>query len=379
MRAPHLSRRRGGISLLNALVLAGLGLFAGFFLIPWLHYARTPDRQNTCRSNLSNLASAMIFYDGRNGRLPGYMNALERSDGSLYVDPETGRPTAVSWCVELLPDLDRGGLYDCWKLVPSAGDPSARTTGSYPRELPEKTQLEIVLCPSVNDRDPGPRLHYVVNTGMPDLPQSVSNPIATNVGGVKSADTPRDWQANGVFFDEYSESPLVKSGAQSPEKSPAPKTRMSLSRIRDPKDKTILLTENIDAGPYSLPPTELSEATPARHEIAWGCTWLPGPITIVVGKPTMSPGEGALAPNVDPGVSKRPSEYRYARPSSSHPGGFNVAFAAKNVQFVSDKISYTIYAKLMASDDANAKLPGSDNLLDSGFRSYTVTDEDLNP
>lgn len=375
MRAPDLSRRRGGISLLNALVLAGLGLYVGFFLIPWTHHTHVNSRQSGCRSNLSNLATAMLLYDGRNGYLPGYMNALERTDGSLYVDPETGLPTAVSWCVEILSDLDRGPLYEEWRKV-SAPDPAATS----PKRNIQRVYLEILTCPSAmhDDRTQSP-LNYVVNTGMPDLPHSVPGSTATNAGGIKSADTPRDWQANGVFFDEYSESPLVKRGAKLPEKSPAPKPRMSLSRIRDPKDKTILVTENVDAGPYVLPPMELSEETPAMHEIAWGCTWLPGPITMAGGKPTMQPGAGALAPNADRGGTKRPNDYRHARPSSSHPGGFNVAFAARNVQFVSDKISYYIYAKLMAGDDADAKLPGSDALLDAGFRSYTVTDEDLNP
>jgi len=210
MRAPHLSRRRGGITLLNALVLAALGLYVGFFLIPWTHHARTPGRQNICRSNLSNLATAMLLYDGRNGYLPGYMNALERVDGSLYVDPDTGRPTSVSWCVEVLSDLDRGPLYEQWQKVHTT-EPAPTT----PKPPNLRVYLEILTCPSAphDDRTQTP-LNYVVNAGMPDLPSSVPGPTATNAGGIKSADTPHDWQANGVFFDEYSDSPLVKRGAK---------------------------------------------------------------------------------------------------------------------------------------------------------------------
>ena len=149
--------------------------------------------------------------------------------------------------------------------------------------------------------------------------------------------------------------------------------------IRDPKDRTILFAENADAGLYALPGSDSAENDATKNEIAWGCIWSPGRITLVGGKPTMSPGDDALPPNIDTGSSHGRSDYRYARPSSHHPGGFHVAFAGKNVQFINEKISYIVYAKLMASDDANVKVPGSETLLDERFRNYQLVDEDLNP
>lgn len=387
MRAPLLLRRRllrrrvrRGVTLLNAIVLAALGLFVGFFWISWTQHARVPSRQNECRSNLSNLATAMLLYDGRHGHLPGYMNAMERSDGSLYFDPDTGRPTAVSWCVELLSDLDRGALYEEWRKVrardtaaaPTAAatvpQTAATTTSAAPSSDYRSVYLEILTCPSAPGDRRLPLLHYVVNSGMRDLAHGL--PAVGDKPGV-----PRDHEANGLLFDNYSESPLVKPDAATR----APQVVTSFSRIRDPKDRTILITENADAGLYSLPGSEAAVNDATNNEIAWGCIWSPGPITRVGGKPMMSPGDDALAPNADTGSSHGRSDYRYARPSSHHPGGFHVAFAGKNVQFINEKISYIVYAKLMASDDANAKLPGSETLLDASFHSLKVMDEDLNP
>lgn len=372
MRAPHRSCRRGGISLLNAIVLCGLLFVTAALVFPacqrFHNGSGGTNRLNACRSNLSNLATAMLLYDGRHGHLPGYMNALERVDGSLYVDPDTGKPTAVSWVVELLSDIDRGPVYDEWRKLPTRNPPAPNTAASGSGDYRTK-YLEIFTCPSVQISSQSvPFLNYVANTGMPDLPRATPE-IGDAVG------TPRDWQANGTLFDNYTESRLVKPDPEVR----APMVTMSLRRIRDLRDKTILISENADAGHYAMLSPESSEKNGPRNEAAWGCVWSPGPITMVDGKPVMSPGDDVLAPNIGTGGSPGPSDIRYARPSSHHPGGFNVAFAGKNVQFINEQISYYIYAKLMASDDANTKLPGSDTPLDAAFRSYTVTDWELNP
>jgi prepilin-type processing-associated H-X9-DG protein len=49
----------------------------------------------------------------------------------------------------------------------------------------------------------------------------------------------------------------------------------------------------------------------------------------------------------------------FARPASTHPNGFQVAFCDGSVRFVGDDIRYTIYAALMTSNGADSKIPGS--------------------
>jgi hypothetical protein len=367
--------RRTGITPVNVVVLILIVLSAAWFVLPTLNSARSDRTHNTCRSNLSNLALAMIQYDGRRGHYPGYMNVLERTDKSVYVDPDSGNPAPVSWVVELLPDLDRVQLYYQWQEIPGSAVNAAPTASSSSAAEPYnvKIYLEILTCPSADHlKRAGTPLSYVVNSGMPDL---VSTGPAVNSASPPQLGAPRDWAANGLFFDNYSDDPRIETSAAAR----GPMILMRSDLIRDPKDKTLLLTENLDAGSYVVDSRADLARNPERTELDWGCIWEAGPIRDENGKLIMSPGERASAPNANRRLANQGPNYKLCRPSSSHPGGFNVAFAGKNVQFVRDTISYAIYAKLMSSDDANMKLPGSETLIDERFRAYQMRDEDLNP
>src|SRR5512144_1019519 len=96
---PKVLLAAGGILLL-LLMLAAL-------LLPQICSARETARGNTCRSNMRSCANALIQYDNDHRRFPGYMNALQREDGNPYVAPETGEVTPVSWCVMIMPYVDR--------------------------------------------------------------------------------------------------------------------------------------------------------------------------------------------------------------------------------------------------------------------------------
>ena len=367
--------RRTGITLVNVVVLVLIFFSAAWFVLPTINTARGPTRQNTCRSNLSNLALAMIQYEVRQGHYPGYMNVLERTDKCVYVDPDTGRPTPVSWVVELLPDLDRVQLYDQWQEIPGSAVNAAPTASSSSAAQPYnvKIYLEILTCPSAEHlKRAGTPLSYVVNSGMPDLVSAVP---AVDGASPPQLGVPRDWAANGLFFDNYSDDPRIKPSAAAR----GPMILMRSDMIRDSKDRTVLLTENFDAGSYVVDLKADLARNPERTELDWGCIWEAGPIRDENGKLVMSPGERASAPNANRRLANQGPSYKLCRPSSSHPGGFNVAFAGKNVQFVRDTISYFIYAKLMASDDQNARLPGSPEKLDPLFSRDSVRDEDLNP
>lgn len=367
---------RTGITLVNVVVLILIVLSAAWFVLPTLNSARSDRTHNTCRSNLSNLALAMIQYDGRRGHYPGYMNVLERTDKSVYIDPDTGMAAPVSWVVELLPDLDRVQLYDQWQAVPgSALSAAAPTASSSAAAQPYnvKIYLEILTCPSAEHlKRAGTPLSYVVNSGMPDLVSAVP---AVDGASPPQLGAPRDWAANGLFFDNYFDDPRIKTSAAVR----GPMIVMRSDIIRDPKDRTVLLTENLDAGSYVVDSRADLARNPERTELDWGCIWEAGPIRDENGKLIMSPGERASAPNANRRLANQGPNYKLCRPSSSHPGGFNVAFAGKNVQFVRDTISYTIYAKLMSSDDKSARLPGSPDKLDPLFSRDIVRDEDLNP
>jgi len=389
--------------------------FVGLILQPQCGSARETGRQNTCRANLRKLAVATIDYDTRHGALPGYINP------KVTPVPPSSRPPAkaevrpVSWAEELLETLDRLDLAEMSRNGSSAANsssassaprsatgtttatstvpPSATSTSSA--TLPDRDAYirDFFICPSHEIRPTNRTLSYVANCGRPDLLQA----IAPQDG---QAGMPRDWLANGVFFDGYSRVKRAMEG----DDVRVPAVSMSLWKIRDPRDKTILFTENVNAGPWVAEPSDFPNGDPAKAEIIWGAVWSAGPIedgkewkmhelanrsgssgnsaTAANARrsaPTMQPPPELLAPNVERERKTRGPSYRHSRPASNHPEGFNSAFAAGNVVFLRETISYFVYAKLMASDDANAQIPGSQELVDERFRKYELQDLDINP
>lgn len=365
--------------MINVVVAMISLLFLACLLLPSCGSARETGRQNTCRNNLSRLAMAAVQYDARHGRLPGYMNARDR-----HGEPKTGTASAggdgpVSWVVELLPDLHQLRASEGRLIAPASSAatltntaqkssaPTDHTSTHTGRQHDASTSfLDFLICPSDEKRGRnGPMLCYVANTGMPDLPQAI--PPRDGAPGM-----PRDWPANGVFLDKFSEMMRVRGGGRPL----GPTLTMRIAAIHDPKDKTILFSENVDAKSYLF-----AGGDAALTETAWGIVWAPGPIlwSSKTSAPNMPPSDVVLPPNAELEHSQGAPSYKYCRPSSRHPGGFNLALAGKNVVLLRETISYAIYAKLMASDDANMKLPGSEALIDERFRAYQMRDEDLNP
>jgi prepilin-type processing-associated H-X9-DG protein len=73
---------------------------------------------------------------------------------------------------------------------------------------------------------------------------------------------------------------------------------------------------------------------------------------------------GRISPDQDP--SPEVERKKRMRPSSNHPGGFNMAFADGSVRFVDENISYWIYAQLMTPHGRKAKEPGTKENLSIG-------------
>jgi len=364
----HIRARLGAAPKGLIILFCVIGLLlsvGGALLVGTLGGARdSVDRQKNCRNNLANVSKAATMYDQRMGRYPGYMNALRRTDGSVYVNPTTMQTEPVSWAVELLADLDRMQLYEQWRANPPT-----------PVET-RQPMMEIFVCPLDPAKKTPARLSYVANSGMRDAPSST--PANSGGSGMAGAGIPRDWMANGMFFDNYSDDPLIKTTASQR----GPTIVMRSGQIRDPKDRTIMFIENTDATKYVFERSYFS-AGASQAEIVWGCNWGVGSYTVSSRNSlpsSMTPPADLYRPNESVGkASPELADYKYCRPSSKHSGGFNVAFANGQVAFLSDRISYFIYAKLMASDDAGVRNAGAQTTLDPTFRGYQMNDSDLNP
>lgn len=59
--------------------------------------------------------------------------------------------------------------------------------------------------------------------------------------------------------------------------------------------------------------------------------------------------------------------------------GLGFATSAAGLMFLNEKISYFVYAKLMASDDAGIRTPGEDTRAEPALQRYQLTDGDLDP
>jgi hypothetical protein len=59
-----------------------------------------------------------------------------------------------------------------------------------------------------------------------------------------------------------------------------------------------------------------------------------------------------------------PTYESYAWPSSTHPGGVNVAFCAGQVEFITESIDPVVYGQLMTSNSKRSKLVNASNVPD---------------
>lgn len=335
-------------------VVFGLAMTFGFYFLKAMNAGNESVNQNSCRANLRTLQMAMFQYADIQGRLPGYVDVL-RKDQAVVLDPKTQQPLAVSWVVHLMPHLEHASTFERWQQ------------GNV-----EEPFIPVLVCPSDSKRS-GPALSYVGNSGMPDVPGAAPVPGGPARGQTGTIGIPRDWQANGVFFNTYSDDPAVSTDKSKR----IPRIIMRSSDIRDPKDRTIVFTENVDTSTYTLPQADarsIGSGAGPMPEVRFGCVW--GSESIQDGQPpVMTPPQGVWRPQQ--GIVGKSASY--ARPYSKHQGGFNAAFAAGNVLFLSDKLSYFVYAKLMASDDVGAKQAGTNTLVDPLFRSYQIIDAEIHP
>jgi hypothetical protein len=352
----HAAGRRRGINVIAIVVVLVIVFVAAYFFLAQIRAARESARGNTCRNNMRGLATALFDFESIAGAYPGYINALKTTDGKPQVDPQTGQPVPMSWVVMILPGLDQEAEFEAWRKPGGASPP-----GPSPA-------MNIFQCPS-GPRRSGPFSDFVVNTGMPDAAVATigeKNPE----GGV-----PRDWRANGMFFDYFSESPLLKPDPQPR----GPTAVMRYGDVEDLKSRTIMMTENVDGGEYLFTEAKHSADGWRAAEIQAGCVWRLEKVDGAT-NPTTKP---APAINVAAGEGDGKS-FDYCRPSSGHPGYVNVAMAEVQVSMLRDKISYFVYAKLMASDDKNVALPGRPHdpaAADPyrGFREYELTEGDVSP
>lgn len=266
--------------------------------LPAVNSVRGLSRANVCRNNIRNIALALTQYENINREYPALNNVVS-IDGQ-----DVNRPLMFY----LLPYLERSDLHI--RYVESPTDIADQGDGSH--------YLNILVCPSDFEASRMPT-SFVFNTGLPN-----TRAFAGEL--VEGPDC--NAQNNGVFFADR------RNGT----------TNSDYVMGNDGMSTTLLVSENISAGAWN-------DGSENRN----GFVWHDVPPE-QQSRVSINAQVGEFLDGMFPSGIVR--DIAWARPSSNHHAGVNVAFADAHVAFLNDTIDYSTYAQLMTSAGRLAGLNG---------------------
>ncbi len=276
-----------GFTLVELLVvIAIIGILIGL-LLPAVNMAVEAARQNTCKNNMRQMALGCIMMDTKKERFPGYTNKMQV--GSNYV--------RTSWCVEVMPYLERQDIYDAW----------LGGTQSIP-------YVDLFVCPTdPPDNNSGPANSYVGNAGYQGLAgEAIANGVMHNYFPDKTQPNLR-----GPFI----------TGTQ----------------FKDGLTNTILISENVQASTWNAVDPNQNQTQAADKQA-----------TVFVWHSTES-----IDRKINGNVRTATLNNDTARPSSFHSGLAITSFADGHVQPLKQDIAYHVYVQLMTPRHVDVKVTGA--------------------
>lgn len=314
-----------GFTLVELLVVIAIIGTLVALLLPAVQKARESSRRSSCANNLRQLALATMQYEERFRRIPGLFENLDSQRfGVSNAIPNT------TWAVILLPGLERQDVYD--------NNAAGRMAGTY---------VEIYVCPSDADKSQsGPVTSYVANGGR------VASVVEQRV-------------QNGPFVNRIYE----------------PDLKTLEGSWVDGREYTLVYTESIEANYYDevgwngfwrnhLWMFDSKFIQDERNDRAWSPVflWTEGDDPDEMRTPINMPGVDLRELKWEEEVLRRYTSEScndvsgkalatWARPSSYHSGGVNVAFVGGRVMFLRQDIDYRVYIALMTLHDRKSDSP----------------------
>lgn len=318
------SDTKPGFTLVELLVvIAIIGTLMGL-LLPAVQSAREAGRRNTCSNNMSQLAKAVIAFDGQRSFIPGWRNA--NVSGTLNKAASNATGPFYPWPVILLPSLERRDIFNVAVENPTNAGSLITASGTV------APYLEIFNCPSSpNSNTSNPTIAYSGNCGLIQGTPNVSD---------------------GVMADTTSK-----------------KIGLDFVGGGDGTSNTLLFAEksSVDApvSYWSMSQSAFFSGTTAFNDD-------PGrtPGFIINGAVTINASTPAVAKVLNSGTAA-PSLW----PSSNHPSGVVVAFCDGHTMFMRDSVSADVYAQLMTSKTESATVGSSGASGTPNLRGLGVLDE----
>ncbi len=307
---------RGGFTLIELLVVVVIIGMLVALLLPAIGAARESARRAECTNHQKELGVAVILYETRKGRFPGYLNSFGK------------RRMPLTWATVIFSDVGRADLWERWRDGAEADDSDGDGIGDG------YVFLKVLVCPSNAPMQTGggaTPLAYVANCGRLDLDTDRANP--------RRPDQPH----NGVFHHQFYAERLPPNIRRTPLNY---QVKMSASDIHDGTQQTLMLSEHLTEAKWTNNVTV--DGIPA--ELKLGFIWTLASDTTQLGqmKITSTSFDDPNNPVTNDGLP-RPGNV-----SSNHPGGVIVTFCDEHTQFLNEDCDYRVYQHLMTPDSDKA-------------------------
>ena len=326
---PVQKKLRRGFTLIELLVVISIIATLAAMILPAVQNARAAARRAECQNNMKQLCTAvMIFASKKNGKLPALAEKIAN-----------GSNVYMSWCVQLLPELDNSAARREFDTNP-AGFPAI--------------SMKMFQCPvDTNNFQIDGGLSYVVNAGYlpgasyPNIDWTHNAESVAWVTGAGTLSTVRAIaHAAGVFSAPFEGRDTF---------------RASLDYISsgDGQTNTLLFAENVQAQNWHIANIDGSGGSNLR-DLAFCVPVVPGTDTTAV---TTNPGI-ALEPvggvqaatwggnmntlNALPGQNIIAARGTLPLPSSNHLGTSIYGFADGAARQISDSITPGVYLRLIS-------------------------------